>query len=469
MSDPVVVPLWLFVTIALLAVWAVFVSLLFPGARWFMRRRIRNMIRELNTRLQLKIEPFKMTKRQSLIDRLEYDTEIVKAAEAYAFDNKIPIEEAMALVGVYAREIVPSFNAYVYFSVAYRIAQWTVRVLFRVRLGSSDEDKLTRMSKNSSVVFVMNHRSNVDYILVAYLVATRSAISYAVGEWARVWPLQALIQSLGAFFIRRGSGNNLYRKVVARYVRMAIEGGVAQALYPEGWLSRDGKLQPPKMGLLGYMVNGFDKNSDRDLLFVPVGINYDRVFEDRSLVRRLDPDAARKSWFFSLRTTSKFIFKNFYLMALGRWYRFGYAGVNFGSPVSMREYSNRRGVDFKELKKEEFFKEVENLANELMEKIGEVIPVLPVSLVSTVFLTNEKNPMSELEVKAKTFELMKVLEESGAKVYIPRSDRDYAVTVGLRMLTLRDLVTEEEGMYHANPEERDLLSYYANSIAHLIR
>ena len=55
------------------------------------------------------------------------------------------------------------------------------------------------------MVFVVNHRSNMDYVLVAYLAAERTALSYAVGEWAQVWPLQTLIRSMGAYFIRRNS------------------------------------------------------------------------------------------------------------------------------------------------------------------------------------------------------------------------------------------------------------------------
>ena len=59
------------------------------------------------------------------------------------------------------------------------------------------------------------------------------------------------------------------------------------------------------------------------------------------------------------------------------------------------------------------------------------------------------------------------LEATGAYVHIPRADRDYAIDVGLRMLTLRHLVTEEAGSYRANPKELLLLRYYANAIAHL--
>ena len=100
------------------------------------------------------------------------------------------------------------------------------------------------------MVVLMNHRSNMDYVLVSYLVAEKTALSYAVGEWARVWPLQTLFRAMGAYFIRRDSKNPLYRKVLERYVAMATAGGVTQAVYPDGVFTRDGWLRPPRLGIL---------------------------------------------------------------------------------------------------------------------------------------------------------------------------------------------------------------------------
>lgn len=62
---------------------------------------------------------------------------------------------------------------------------------------------------------------------------------------------------------------------------------------------------------------------------------------------------------------------------------------------------------------------------------------------------------------------MQRIEAAGAHVYLPRSDRDYALTVGLRMLTLRRIVLERDGLFVVNPDEGRLLAYYANSIVHL--
>ena len=466
-SSHVSLPVWVVAVLALLAALGAVDRLLLPGVRWFLRRRVNIVLDEIGKRLHLEIRPFTLTKRQVLIDRLMYDPKVLEAAGANAIERGIPRDVVMADVERYAREIVPAFNAYAYFRMGYWIARRTARLLYRVRVGFTDEEGLSRVDPRSTVVFVMNHRSNMDYVLVAYLAATRTALSYAVGEWARIWPLQTLVRAMGAYFIRRDSKDPLYRLVLERYVAMATEGGVVQAIYPEGGLTKDGALRSPRLGLLDYMTRSFDPKGDRDIVFIPVGINYDRTLEDRSQVLALEPKAARHGAAFAATTFLWFLARNLLLMLRGRWYRFGYACVNFGSPLSMREYSRESGVDLRTLPREERFLEMEKLAVSLMRSVGRVVPVLPVSLVATALLRRPDRSRSELELKAEVLRVIEELSGAGAHIYIPRADQDYAVTVGLRMLTLRKLVSENDGLYSPLREELPLLRYYANSIRHL--
>src|SRR6185503_826486 len=150
---------------------------------------------------------FTLTKRQVLIDRLVHDRAVQAAAAQYAVENKMPGSVATATVARYAREIVPAFNAYIYFRVGYALARRISRAFYRVRMGYADDEGLRRISADSTPVFVINHRSNFDYVLVAFLAMERTALSYAVGEWARIWPLQQLIRSMGAYFVRRNSNS----------------------------------------------------------------------------------------------------------------------------------------------------------------------------------------------------------------------------------------------------------------------
>ncbi len=467
MFQTIDVPLWALVLLVVLAAWAALDRLLVPSVRWFLRRKVTRVLEDVGQHLQIKIEPFRLTKRAVLIDRLIYDPEVMEAAAAFAREKGMPREVAMAQVERSAREIVPAFNAYFYFRIGYWMARRVAQLLYRVRLGFTDEEGLSAVEERSTVVFIMNHRSNMDYILVAYLAAAQTALSYAVGEWARIWPLQTLIRSMGAYFVRRRSHDPLYRRVLARYIHMATSGGVTQAMYPEGGLTRDGRLAEPKKGLLDYMLRSFDPDGDRDLVFVPVGINYDRVLEDRSLLLNAEDPEEKPGPLRAVATAASFLAHNLWQMARGRWYRFGYVCVNFGTPLSMRAYCSEHGLRPGELAGEERLAAVGRIADHLMGSLAAVIPVVPVPIVATVF-RRSTGPLSELELKAEAQGLMADLEARGARIYIPRSDREYAIEVGLRMLTLRHAVNERDGLYTAVPEESRLLAYYANSIAHLL-
>ena len=256
--------------------------------------------------------------------------------------------------------------------------------------------------------------------------------------------------------------------MLARYVQFATAGGVAQAVFPEGGLSRDGRLRTPKLGLIKYMVSEFDPDGERDLVFVPVGINYDRVLEDRSLIRTLDPDAVRRSRGFIVRTLLTWVGHNVWLMLGGRWYRFGYACLNFGQPLSMRAYVRDHDVEFGSGDAGAREEALRALGARLLEAVARCIPVTPVAIVATVFAENPTKAMSELEIKARAQRLIEALERRQAYVHVPRADRDYAVTVGLRMLTLRHLVTMSERLYRASDGASGLLAYYANSIEHFV-
>ncbi|HET7671583.1 MAG TPA: hypothetical protein VFK84_14330, partial [Burkholderiales bacterium] len=261
---------------------------------------------------------------------------------------------------------------------------------------------------------------------------------------------------------RRNSGDDLYRRVLERYIAMATEAGVPQAVFPEGGLSRDGRMREPRLGVLDYMMRGFRVDGERDLVFVPLGINYDRVLEDRTLL--LSPDGPRRS---ALGGTAGFVWQNLALVVKSEWRRFGYACVNFGSPVSMREYCARKNLDFHRLAGDERRRAMTELGETLMRAVGNVVPVVPVALMATVFVRHPERALSELEIKAEVTDLIAALEARGAHIYVPRSDLDYALTVGLRMLRLRRMVEERDGLYRARPEEISLIRYYANSIAHL--
>ena len=156
-------------------------------------------------------------------------------------------------VRTYLNEIIPHFNVLSYYKIGYNVAKILLNLLYKVSVDYQDEGALASIPKRDVVVYLMNHRSNADYIVVAYVLARGVHVSYAVGEWARAWPLEYVFKSFGAYFVRRRFREPLYHTVLERYVQLITRNGVTQGIFPEGGLTRDGKLRPPKLGLLDYI------------------------------------------------------------------------------------------------------------------------------------------------------------------------------------------------------------------------
>lgn len=448
MSQTVSMPLWVFVLIILFAGVTFASHFLFPSVRWFFRRRAEKVIARVNQRLQRPIEPFKLARRYDMIQRLLYDPEVSQAILEYARKEKVPENVAFEQASRYAREIVPSFSATAYFSIGIRLAKWLSESLYRIQLGTFDRKRLAEIDPDAAVVFVINHRSNMDYVLVTYLAANAGALSYAVGEWAHIWPLSPIIRAMGAYFIRRKSRGALYRKVLARYVQMATRGGVSQAVFPEGGLSLDGKLAPPRMGLLNYIIEDFDPDA-REVIFVPVALNYDRVLEDTFLIAadKADERRFRPPFFNVMRRVSR----HFWLRITGRFRGFGTASVSFGAPLKLSEFISVEHANL-----------TNAIAVELMQRIADVIPVLGVPLVARI--VEQEGPITRLDLQKRVTELVRFLTERDlpAPHHSPASTVEDAVS---RMIARKLLHETDDGIF-VTDIGRDILRYYAQSIAH---
>ena len=420
---------------------------LVPAVRWFFRQRADKVVEEVRRR-GIELPTFKLTRRGTLIYRLTRDPELLEAAEVYARENGISMAVAMARVEGYAREIVPSFNAFLYFRVGIPLAAWISTSLYDIRVspqGGLDEDVI----EDASVVFVMNHRSNIDYVLLAHLMAYRTALSYAAGEWAYVWPLGRLIGGMGAYFVRRGSGDDLYRGVLERFIQMAVEGGLTQVFFPEGGLSRDGKPREPKIGLLDYMLRRFDPEAC-DILFVPVGVTYDWVLEDQSLLQPGGPEAGIRGRGGLFASAAGSVVRNLIQARRGGSFRLGTAAVGVGTPVSAREYAGSRRVEFRELGREDRIEEVKALARLLMRAINDAIPpvAVPLAALALTEAPEKTLPKDGLILRARS---------------LAQGDESLDYEAALRTLVMRQLVEAERGGYRPAPGAEKILVYYANS------
>jgi glycerol-3-phosphate O-acyltransferase len=365
---------------------------------------------------------------------------VLEAVADHAAETGVPGSVALEEARAYAREIVPGFSTTLYFGFAIRLARWLSRLVYRVRIGKVDA-ALAHIDPKATVIFVMNHRSNMDYVLITWLVANRSAISYAVGEWARVWPLSRLIRAMGAYFIRRSSRNTLYRRVLARYVQIATAEGATQAIFPEGGLSLDGRVGAAKMGLLSYIVQGFEP-AGRDVVFVPVGLAYDRVLEDRLLTNAAA--AGNRRFRGKPLAILIFILRNLWRKLRGRFKGFGTTAAGFGPPVSLRRFLATAPDS-----------PIESLGAHLMAEIEKVVPVLAVPLVAAAL---QDAPADRPALLARVTQLTASLQAGGAVLKLPPQGVQAVLTEGLEPLIKRGLIGAD---LRPSPGSQPLLAFYA--------
>lgn len=441
MNQGVTLPLWLLILIVLFGAVTFASHFLFPSVRWFLRGRAERALARLNAKLQRPVDPFKLMRRQDRIIRLVYDPAVMQAIADHAAQTGTPQNVVFEEAKSYAREIVPGFSTLLYFGVATRVTRWLTKQLYRVKIGRIDAE-LKGIDPAATVIFVMNHRSNMDYVLVTWLVADRSALSYAVGEWARIWPLSRIIRAMGAYFIRRGSRNALYRRVLARYVQMATAEGTTQAVFPEGGLSLDGRVGEAKMGLLSYIVAGFDP-AGRDVVFVPVGLAYDRVLEDRVLT-----DAAQvgtRRFRARIGVMLRFGGKLLWQKLRGRFGGFGIAAAGFGAPVSLRDWLAQAPDPRTEI-----------LGADLMARIAASVPILPVPLMAAAMA---QGPLDRAALVKRATGLMQDLQAKGAVLRLGQAG-DWAAD-GLAPLVARGFVTEQNGTLAVTEWGAAIVTFYA--------
>ncbi len=501
----------IYVSAGMVIVLALFAIIAYEALRAFVKERVtklltRSVKRYINEH-HIKLDRFKFMNKFIVRQELMNDPEIHEGILRHAAASGKRIQDVEDMVEGYIEEIVPFFNLLTYYKMGWWIANTLLNVIYEVVIDRENAEKLKKIPPGHAVVFVMNHRSNIDYVLVAYMLAQNISISYAVGEWARVWPLEHIFKSFGAYFLRRNFREKLYHLVLEKYIQLISRQGVTQGIFIEGGLSRDGAFRDTKIGLIDYIMKIKSNPGFRgDIVFVPVGINYDWVLEDRVLIREWMERKEKSGFRDNIASLARVAVRGPFLvlfntarMLAGRLRQHGYASVSFGDPVSASEFIRKRRKDFFSLERTQRLSVVKTFANELLRRIGEVVPVTPVCLVSSALLSNGGKEMRFRDLVDTVAAYKKAFRRDGRRIVTGRSffssSQGYAhlereksgrrkelvsfeedmlikneamttVHVALDILKRRKIVRVAGGAVEIIEGGEPFLRYYANSIGH---
>ena len=439
-----------------------------------MRSRGNRMALRARHSSRSRIDRFKLAKKSFIREMLLADEVVAAAVREHAAEHAIDEAATWRRVDAYIDEIVPFFSILTYYKVGLVVSKVLLNFFYKVSAEYAGTESVEGLPRDAIVVYLVNHRSNADYVLVGYVLSGTVAISYAVGEWARTFPLEYIFKSFGAYFIRRKYREKLYHTVLERYVQLITRNGVTQGIFLEGGLSRDGRLANAKIGLLDYVLGvARDPAVRRRLYVVPVAINYDRVLEDRSLLLELNVREGRKRppRYVQLAGVLRYVWWNSTRVLARRWRRYGRASVVIGEPFALQEWLDQQDIEtggLFEIARAERLARVQVLSDSVLERIAAIIPVTPVPLACAAVQSFESDFIPRDRLLERMSDMRDVLKELNARVIHREGSIEDVFDRAWRMLRMRRMLIEVRGGYIVSPGQRPLISYYANSIAHLL-
>src|SRR5712691_8368113 len=322
--------------------------------------------------------------------------------------------------------------------------------------------RLAEASKKGPLILCPCHKSHIDYMILS-MVCDDYGLQpphVAAGDNLNFWPVGRLLRAGGAFFIRRSfKGDRIYSATMGAYVKRLLQDGFTQEFFIEGGRSRNGKLLPPKFGMLTLEVDAWLTGVRPDAYFVPISLSYEKMVEAGAYQRELLGGEKPKEDAKALLGATRILRS-----------RYGRITVRIGEPISLATVVRERGLDPKTITAEEKKKLVQNLGLRIAAGINAAAPLAPMGLAAAVLLSHDKRALSEDEVLDRAGFLHAAARDCGAHDDNP-SPRPLVLKALESLCADGSLKRHEAGgeRFYAVVEERRMaLDYHKNGILHFL-
>jgi glycerol-3-phosphate O-acyltransferase len=348
-------------------------------------RRVARLLRnEFRRERELAIGP-NLSHRQTLVNQLIESPRIQQAIALTANDQSIPLEKAELRARAMAVEIASDYSyPFIRFYDVLLSALWN-RIYNGVQLHRIQT--LRQVSAGATLVYVPCHRSHIDYMLLSYVIYYQGLPipHIAAGDNLNIPVLGNLLRKGGAFFLRRSfKGDKLYASVFEQYLHLMITSGFPIEYFVEGGRSRTGRMLAPKAGMLAMTLDSFMRESQRPLVFVPVYIGYERLFEGSTYVAELSGQPKQKESIGGLIKSLRALKENF-----------GKVHLNIGEPIHLESFLDETQPDWRAQAERASTSTrhaatvsrttVSTLAYNIVTRINDAVVVNPINLLALAF------------------------------------------------------------------------------------
>lgn len=390
------------------------------------------------------------------IERVLTDESFQQNLCTLAAELRKPADDLQELAKRYITEIAADIN-YTYIELAILIMKGVFKSLYSGLVYNKEGLKnIKQLYATTPIVFVPNHKSHFDYLLLSYILHNNymTIPMVAAGLNLSFWPLGAILRRCGAYFIRRSFTNNkLYKACVETYIKVLLEEGYSQEVFIEGERSRTGKLMPPKHGIMRMLVEQTSADPDMDINFIPVSLTYDHVLEQKVYGKELEGAAKEKEKPSQVLRLFKYL--------KHQKPRHGKIYINFGEPISYRQT----------IKNIEMENASNSIINDVCHEINRNIVVTPKSLVALAILSHTERGSTLVSLNERTSLFLNYLRYKGVNlsqgIFL---DPDAAISTALEGLVSSKLITGHdealEAFYSFDEDKRLQLEYFKNGCSH---
>jgi glycerol-3-phosphate O-acyltransferase len=428
-------------------------------------RRLHRVLRVHFRKVRTAVIGPDLSRRRTLVSAVVRSSVVRRAVREHARAKGTTRRKALELAHAQADEIAADYSYQAVRALEQILTWWWNQRYEGIEVRHLH--KLKQVAEGSCIVYVPCHRSHIDYLLLSYVLFEQGFVvpHIAAGINLKLPLLGSVLRRGGAFFMRRSFKEDpLYSAVFLKYLSVNLARGVPIEYFIEGTRSRTGRLLEPRTGMLAMTLRSYLRSYKRPLVFVPVYVGYEHVFEGGSYIDELSGGAKKRE---SLRDLLRAVHT-----LRGKY---GRVYLSFGEPIFLEPLLDGHNPAWRDAAVSDAERPpwlaaaVDDLAQRIMTNINAAAAVNPRNLLATALLATPKRAMVEKDLHAHVelcarlarrtpySQLVTVTEMSGAEVAA------WGERTGLllrRAHPLGDVISLSD-------EEAVLMTYYRNNVLHV--
>jgi len=360
-------------------------------------------------------------------------------------------------------ELVPKVRApHVSFSTAFARRVCRLGYEDEIAYDSEKMQEVRELALTRPTALVWTHKTHIDGF--AMMLASREEsfplVHIIGGNNMAFLGIGYLMRRVGTVFIRRSIDSPVYKAVLRYYLSYLLEKRFPISWALEGTRSRNGKLMPPRFGILKYVVEAAAKENTKNLTLIPVSIYYDLIAELGDYAREQTGETKRKeslSWFMDyLRSLRK---------PLGR------ISVGLGEPVIV-DTTTDKFTEALNSESKQFSIELQKLAFEASVSANAATPITPSSLLSLALTGAAPQALLGEELTADVLSILNWATERNLPMTedLADADQERLKKIMASMIEIGVVSAHDEGpqtVFSIAQGKHFEASYYRNNAIHV--